>query len=351
MNQDTEEFRRILFEADFEFSLNVVHTGERQIVRQCAVTGNEKMPTNALQNKFVYIENFGELRGHGSQSALEFGIADQSLRRLDGRGLALDVRQDVGDFGNVAPHCRFQLGDLIVGLLHRHALIKFHVLLHVNLTRDVLHTDVVDVQVVASGNGANAIENIFRTLGARQRLHGDVSIGKDAVNGFSRGCHQLARALKGHGTRQADGKVGEVAIAGAANPDAIDFKHSIDARDRIDDLGAHPCGGGVEQGIDGSAGQTPAYGNHESGNEKCRDGVGVAKPSDLARMPYLHQHQSKDNHAARPDIGGEVQGIGLQRLAVVLACDTAEGSGSPPVHNHREQHYAEGRYRRLDLDV
>ena len=34
MNQDAEQFRRVLLEADFQFGLDVVHARQRKIIRQ-----------------------------------------------------------------------------------------------------------------------------------------------------------------------------------------------------------------------------------------------------------------------------------------------------------------------------
>ena len=40
MNQYPEKLRRILLKVDFEFGLDVVNAGEREIIGECAVTRN-----------------------------------------------------------------------------------------------------------------------------------------------------------------------------------------------------------------------------------------------------------------------------------------------------------------------
>ena len=54
--------------------------------------------------------------------------------------------------------------------------------------------------------------------------------------------------------------------------------------------------------------------------------------------------------AAGPDVGAEVQGIGLQGLAVVLVGDAAQPPRAPEIHHDRDAHHDERPDRRLDLD-
>ena len=125
-------------------------------------------PAHPLENEFVNIENFGKLRCYGFQPMFEFGVADHLFRLFDGCRLALDMRKDVGNFWDIAAHVRFEFGHLIVRILEGHALIEFDVLFDVQLAGEILNTDVVDVKVPVCGHGANAIEDILRTLRARQ---------------------------------------------------------------------------------------------------------------------------------------------------------------------------------------
>ena len=117
MNQHAEQFRGVLLETNFEFGLDVVHAGQRKIVRQRAMARNVDAAADALDHEIVHVENFGKLRGDGFQPMLEFGVADDFFGLFDGRGLALDVGEDVGNFRHVAAHVGFEFGDLIVGVL------------------------------------------------------------------------------------------------------------------------------------------------------------------------------------------------------------------------------------------
>ena len=53
---------------------------------------------------------------------------------------------------------------------------------------------------------ANAVEDIFRTLRAGQRLHGDIGIGQDAAHRLGNGSGELPGALESDGARESDGK-------------------------------------------------------------------------------------------------------------------------------------------------
>src|SRR5580700_8080445 len=228
MNQHPEQLGRGLLEVGFEFGLDVVDAGERQIVGHGAVAGDVEAAANFLDLNVVHIDDLGKLCGYELELPLETGVADQFVAGFDGGGLAFDVRQDVGDLRDVVAHIGFEFGDQIVGGLQGQVLVEFDVLLDVEVAVEILHADVVNVEVVASGDGTNAVEDIFRTLGAGQRLNGDVSVGENAVDGCRYGGHQLLGALEGDGAGEADGEVGEIAVAGAADTNASDFEHAID---------------------------------------------------------------------------------------------------------------------------
>ena len=63
-----------------------------------------------------------------------------------------------------------------------------------------------------------------------------------------------------------------------------------------------------------------------------------------------HQRQSEDHDSAGPDVGAEVQRVGLQSLAVVLLGDTAQAARAPEIDDHGKAHHGESPNRRLDLD-
>ena len=150
------------------------------------------MPAHPLEREFVNIQNVEKLFRDRLQAAFQLRVAEHLFRLFDGGRFAFDVREDIENFRHVAAHVGFEFGDLIVSVFQRHALVEFNVLLDVEVAGKVLHADVMHVEVAARGHSANAVENVFRALGAGQRLHGDVSAGQNAVHGLGNGVDQLA---------------------------------------------------------------------------------------------------------------------------------------------------------------
>ena len=201
------------------------------------------------------------------------------------------------------------------------------------------------------GHGANAVEDVLRTGRARQGLHGYVGVGKNLVNSVGHGGSQLAGALESDGARESYGEIGEVAVPGAADAHAIDLEDAIDARDCIVNLGAHSRRSGVEQSVDGAPGQPPTDGDDDSRYEQCGNRIGIAQPVDVIGASDQNQGQTEHDHAGGPDVGGKVQGVGFQRLAVVFGGNASEDARAPPVEPHGKQHHGKGRDRRFDIDA
>ena len=55
-------------------------------------------------------------------------------------------------------------------------------LFDMELPAELLDADIVHVEIAMSGNPANAVEDIFSMLRARDRLHGYIRVGQNAVN-------------------------------------------------------------------------------------------------------------------------------------------------------------------------
>ena len=60
MDQDAEQFWRVVLETDLERRLHVVHARKRHIVGQGAVAGNIEPGTNSFKLEFVDVRDFGE---------------------------------------------------------------------------------------------------------------------------------------------------------------------------------------------------------------------------------------------------------------------------------------------------
>src|ERR1700688_1502870 len=311
---------------------------------------NVHASADTLDDELVNVKNFGKLRGNGFQAMFQFSIAHQFVWLFDGRRFALDVSENVGNLRDVTAHVGFQFGDLVMRFFEGHALVEFNMLLHVQPTVEILDADVVHVEIVIGSDRADAVEDVFRMLGARQRLHGHVGVGQDAVHCLGDCGRQLAGALKSYGARQSYGEVGEIAVPSAANADAIDFENAVDARYSVVDLRSNAGRGGVEQSVNGAASQPPAYGNHNSGHKQSGDRVGIAQPIDAKGAADENQDQPEYDHPGGPDVGGKMERVGFQRLAVVFVGDAAKCARAPPVHAHREQHHRKSGDGRLNFD-
>src|ERR1700679_201950 len=152
MDQYTEKLRSGLFEVNLEFGLDVVNASEREVIRKCAMAGNVEPAAHFFYLDVVHIDNFRNPAGDGFQSTFEFGVANKLVSGFDRGRLALDMGKDVGDLGNIVAHVGFEFGDLIVSVLESHTLVEFDVLLNVKPAREILHADVVDVEVVAGSD-------------------------------------------------------------------------------------------------------------------------------------------------------------------------------------------------------
>ena len=98
------------------------------------------------------------------------------------------------------------------------------------------------------------------------------------------GFRHLFGALERHVASHANGEIGKVAVAGAANADPVHFEQTIHGRDRGENLVANAVGSGIEQGVNCLAGQAPAYVDDHAGHEKCSDRIGDRAASRCRRF-------------------------------------------------------------------
>src|ERR1022692_3732816 len=140
-------------------------------------------------------------------------------------------------------------------------------LLDVQLPVQVLHADVVDIEIMASGDRADAVKDVFRTAGARDRVDHDVSVGQNFAYPGGDRRRDLLRTLERKIAFQPYGNVGKKAVARLPEADSLHLQHAIHSPQPVKDLTAHAGRGGVQQCINGSARQTPTdenpYARHE----------------------------------------------------------------------------------------
>src|SRR5271165_789780 len=212
----------------------------------------------------MYVHNFGKARSHGLQPLLESRRAHQAVAGLDGRGFALNVSQNVGNFADVVFHLAFEARDAVVGFLQAEPLVQLDVLLNVQSACEVLHADVMHVEIVARGDRADLIEEAFLAAGARHGIDHDIGVRQYRANPRCNLVRDLLGFLEGHVARHGDGNVGEIAAAGFADAHTTHFQHAVNAVNFLDDAIAHAGWSSVEQGVDGLPRQPPTDINHDA---------------------------------------------------------------------------------------
>lgn len=141
----------------------------------------------------------------------------------------------------------------------------------------LLHADVVDGEVGACGNGADAVVDAFGEGCGGDRVDDDIGPGKMAADGLSGGEGDLLGALEGEVAGHAEGEIGEVAGAGATGAHAFDGEDAVDGGEvahEVAGLGAGFGRGGVGEGVDGGAGELIGDVEDDSRDDDGGDRVG-----------------------------------------------------------------------------
>src|ERR1700722_8402168 len=105
--------------------------------------------------------------------------------------------EDRGDLRELAAHLGFELGDQCVSSAESHGFVDLEVLLDVKLVVVLLNTDVVDGEVGAGGDGADAVVDAFSKRGDGDGVDDDVGAGEMPLNDSGGSCGDLFGALEG----------------------------------------------------------------------------------------------------------------------------------------------------------
>jgi hypothetical protein len=344
VNEEAVDLGAVKFEGIFELGDDLVDAGHGEIVRQSAMAVDldtvGAVVVGAGDEDLVNVEDLGEGGGDAAEADFELAVAVVRGGPLDGGRFAFDVGEDGGDLGDVAADVRFKLRDEGVGCGEGHLLVDLEVLLDVELVVELLHGDVVDVEVGAGGNGADAVVNAFGEGCGGDGMDDDVGSGEMAADGGG-GCEgDLLGALEGEVAGHAEGDVGEVVWAGAAGAYAVDGEDAVDAGKVANDvagLGAGFRWRGVGEGVDGPAGERPGDVEDDEGDEDGSDGVGELERGDVPVHAGVGCGQAEENGEGRPDVGAEVEGIGGEGFAAGIVGDALELVGTGEVYGDGEE--------------
>ena len=201
VDEDAVDFGGFEFELVFEAGDDVVDVLHLEGVGEGAVAGDVEAVADASDDDVVDVEDLGEALGGVAEVGLDLAVALDADRRLDGRGLALDVGEDGVDLWDFVADLVFDAADEFVGLAEGHGLVDFDVLFDVELAVDRLHGDVVKDDVVARGDGADLVEDAFGDGFAGDGVDDDIGAGDDALHGGGGVADEVLGVLKGEMAR------------------------------------------------------------------------------------------------------------------------------------------------------
>ena len=130
-------------------------------------------------------------------------------------------------------------------------------------------------------------------------------------------------------------------------PDRAHARDLGQRRDTRGDVGRH----GVEQIVDGLLAQSEADQEHHQGDAERCHGVGLGQPGNAEVVRGQHAGQAEQHDQGGPDVGGKVQGIGFQGLAVVTFRHPHERARTRVVHGDRENHDQERPQVGVDMNL
>ena len=178
MNQHAKQIRRSLLK---RISSSVCTSCTRESGRSSAnVQWQEtyKPAAHPFDLDLVQVKELREVGHNGLQCLLQFQIARNLVAGLDGRRLTLNVGQDRRNLRHVFADFRLQLRDPVVGLPSKRGPHPARDAARRAIGLQVLHADIVDIEVLPSRDGAHAVENILPAPRPRHRMHDHVGIGR-----------------------------------------------------------------------------------------------------------------------------------------------------------------------------
>jgi hypothetical protein len=358
VDEEAADLGVVDFEGAFEGGDDLVNPRHGEVVGQGAVAvdldtvGSVVMA--ASDEDFVDVEDLGEGLGGSTEADFELAVAFEGVGALDGGRFAFDVGEDGGYLGDLAAHLGLELGDEGVGCAEGHGLVDLEVLLDVELVVVLLDADVVDGEVGASGDSADAVVHAFGARGDGDGVDDDVGSGEVALDGGGSGHGDLLGALEGEVARHAEGDVGEVAGAGAAGANAVDGENAVDGGEfanEVAGLRAGLHGGRVGEGVDGSTSEVPGDIEDDAGDEDGGDGVGQLECWDVPVLTGVGRGEAKEDRDGGPNVSAEVDGIGFEGFASGFGGDAVELAGAGEVDCDGEEKDDEGPDGKVEGEV
>jgi hypothetical protein len=239
----------------FESDENVVDAGNGVIAFHDAVAGGEDVVLDLADTDIVAAEELVVATGHVIEAVLDgelelahfadanFGSGNVAAERLD-----MDVDVEFAIAVAESSDGVFEFGSLAVSFTEGKIFIDFKVKFDKEIAVLLSGRNVVNGVAHALGDGANGFEEVF--VGGSAGFGVDDDVGGDdfADPLFNRVCERVD-LFQVCGARDRDGGVDEMAIAGAADADAVDTQDTVHVANGIGDLVLQTFGDGVEKSV------------------------------------------------------------------------------------------------------
>lgn len=259
MDGDAGDLRETLFNEVFEGREDVVDSGYGIVAFHDAVAGDEDVVVDLAHADIVAIEKLVVIPGHvieeGFDSKLELAhFTHPDFRCGDVAAERLDVYVDVEFMAGVAQGSDgvFEFGGLAMGLAEREILVHFQMKFDEEIAVLLVSGDIVNGMAHPLGDGANGLKKIFVVWRAGFRVNDNVS-GDDLADALLDGVRKRMDALEIGGTRDRDGGVDKMAIAGTPDTHAFHAKYALHMADGIADFVLKPFRRSVEKSVERAA--------------------------------------------------------------------------------------------------
>ena len=268
----------------------------------------------------------------------------ENLRRIGRLGEAdggivadrFEVRDDPHHPRHAAPHVILEQRGLAMGLFQRERLGHLQVQFQPTLRVLLVKADGMRPEAPPGGKDADLRGDVVVAQGQRLGVDHHVGVGHDGADGLGRLVGDFVGPLEADRMAHRERDVGKHLRSGPPHADLRDRLDAVHLPGRTGHLVAKIVGDAVQEVVDRLLAQLQADPDHDSGHGQGGDRVGAGQPRQIEVLRRQHAQQSEEHDARRPDVGREVQGIGLQGLAVVFLRYPQQGPRARKVDDDRE---------------
>ena len=195
-----------------------------------------------------------------------------------------------------------------------------------------MHGDVVHGEAGVARDHHDALTHALIAARDRHGGEGQIGIAERGADRLLRLALDIVDAIDRIGARHLHDGIDEVRGPDHPDPQAFDADHAGHRPDRSPGFLRCAFGGAVEQGFDGGARHPQPQQRDHNGNRN--GGGGIAPP-----VAQSGERKPDDDGNRAKHVGGEMQRIGGQRLALGIARSAMQRKGAPQVHGDIDQQH------------